>query len=208
MKTVNRKISELKKAEYNPRKLSPKAKKSLRESLKKFGIVDPIIINTNEIRKDIIIGGHQRLDQWEALENETIPCVELDLNEEDEKELNLRLNKNQGEFDYRLVESMFNLDTLMDIGFNESDFSAVLSDFEKSLEGIDTSDPVYPVSPKFDESYDYVLIFAETQMDFIWLKNVLEIKRKQDYKSQNIGVCKVVKVSELQRLHQEWISQK
>jgi len=207
MKIVERKITELIKAEYNPRKLSPKAKRSLRESLKKFGMVDPILVNMHPDRKNIIVGGHQRIEQWEGFGNKTIPCVELKLNQAEEKELNLRLNKNHGEFDYRLVEGMFDLDMLVDIGFNESDFAGILSDFEKSLEGIDSENSVYPISPKFDESYNYILIFSETQMDFTWLKNVLEIKIKQDYKSQNLGTCKVLKVSEFQKLYEKWTSQ-
>ena len=60
MKIVQRKTAELIGAEYNPRKISEKQKKDLRESLEKFGFVDPVIVNTHPERENIIIGGHQR----------------------------------------------------------------------------------------------------------------------------------------------------
>ena len=50
-------ISELKKYEFNPRIISDKQK--LKNSIKTFGFVDPIIIN-NKTKQ--IIGGHQRYD--------------------------------------------------------------------------------------------------------------------------------------------------
>ena len=48
MKIFQRKISDLKSSEYNPRKWSDKAIKDLTESIKEFGLVDPIIINRYE----------------------------------------------------------------------------------------------------------------------------------------------------------------
>jgi ParB-like chromosome segregation protein Spo0J len=60
MKLTTKKISELIPAEYNPRQLTKSQYKHLKESLKKFGMVDPVIINKNKDRKNIVIGGHQR----------------------------------------------------------------------------------------------------------------------------------------------------
>ncbi len=51
------KISKLKPALYNPRQITNKQYNDLKESITKFGLVDPIIVN-----KDMtVIGGHQRL---------------------------------------------------------------------------------------------------------------------------------------------------
>ena len=56
MKIRNIEISKLKPATYNPRQITKKQVKDLKESIEKFGVVDPIIVN-----KDFtIIGGHQR----------------------------------------------------------------------------------------------------------------------------------------------------
>ncbi len=103
MKVVKRKISELIPADYNPRRLTEKQEKHLTESLTEFGLVDPVIVNMNSDRKNIIIGGHQRLKVWQKLGNKEIDCVELDLSIEKEKELNIRLNANTGEWDIDLL---------------------------------------------------------------------------------------------------------
>lgn len=119
MKVVKRKISELIPADYNPRKLSPKQENDLKNSLQEFGLVDPIIINVNVDRKNVIIGGHQRLKVWQKLGNKEIDCVEVDLSLEKERELNVRLNKNTGEFDFDILLSEFEFDDLVDWGFED-----------------------------------------------------------------------------------------
>ena len=49
-------INKLKPASYNPRQISTKQYKDLKESVNRFGIVDPIIVNKNG---NVVIGGHQ-----------------------------------------------------------------------------------------------------------------------------------------------------
>ena len=82
-------INKLKPATYNPRQISTKQYKDLKQSIEKFGLVDPIITN-----KDFtIIGGHQRYKRCKELKHKQIDCVVLDLSKEEERELNIRLNK-------------------------------------------------------------------------------------------------------------------
>ena len=122
MKIVERKITELIEADYNPRRLTETQYKQLKNSLSTFGLVDPILININEERKNIIIGGHQRTKVWSDLGNDTIPCIELNLSLDQEKELNVRLNKNTGEFDFDMLANHFDEDQLLYFGFEENDF--------------------------------------------------------------------------------------
>ncbi len=103
---------------YNPRKLSQKAEDDLTKSIKRFGLVDPIIVNNNQIRKNIIIGGHQRYSIAKRLNLQKVPVVYLNLDIEKEKELNLRLNQNTGEWDYQLLKE-FDVTLLLDIGFDD-----------------------------------------------------------------------------------------
>ena len=125
-----RKISELKFAEYNPRTISKKQFKDLKASLSKFGLIDPIIINSSKDRHNIIIGGHQRSRAWLDLGNDTIPCVILDLPINDEMELNLRLNKNGGKFDDDLLLNYFDEELLFDVGFTVNDLNINLDKYE------------------------------------------------------------------------------
>ena len=81
-------INKLKPATYNPRQITKKQYNDLKDSLDKFSLVEPIVVN-----KDMtIIGGHQRLKICKELKHTEIDCVVLDLNKEQERELNIRLN--------------------------------------------------------------------------------------------------------------------
>ena len=114
MKVKKIEINKLQPASYNPRQISTKQYKDLKESIRKFDLCDPIIIN-----KDMtVIGGHQRLKICKELKYDKVDCVILDLTKEQEKELNIRLNKSGGEWDMDLL-SNFEIEELKDWGFKE-----------------------------------------------------------------------------------------
>lgn len=119
MQIIERNIADLIRAEYNPRELTQDQEKQLSDSLRRFGVVDPVIVNVHPDRKDIIIGGHQRSKVWQKLGNETIPTVELSLTLDQEKELNVRLNKNTGQFDMDMLKDHFETDDLIEWGFTD-----------------------------------------------------------------------------------------
>ncbi len=124
MEIINRKISELKFSEYNPRKLSKQQMDQLKQSLQGFGIVEPAVINSNPERKDIIIGGHQRIKVVKELGYNDFPCVEINLTIEREKELNIRLNKNVGEWDWETLIKSFSTSELINWGFTDNELPA------------------------------------------------------------------------------------
>lgn len=117
-------INLLKPAEYNPRALSETEGKHLRESLDTFGIVDPIIVNKNKDRENVIVGGHQRYFMWKQMGNKTIPVFYVDLTLEKEQELNLRLNKNVGHFDFDMLAN-FDEALLEAVGFNKYELNEI-----------------------------------------------------------------------------------
>ena len=117
MRIIKHKIKDLIRAEYNPRKINKIQEIDLRESLIRFGLVDPIIINVNKERKNIVIGGHQRIKIWAELGNNDIECNELNLTLDKERELNIRLNKSGGSFDDDLIKEFFEYEELTEWGF-------------------------------------------------------------------------------------------
>ncbi len=122
------KIDLLKVATYNPRKWDDAKKEKLRESINRFGLVDPIIVNSAPKRKNVVIGGHFRLKVAKELGYKEVPVVFLDIPDiEKERELNLRLNKNVGEWDLELLKE-FDLGVLLDVGFDDSDLSQIWDD--------------------------------------------------------------------------------
>lgn len=146
IQTVYVPIDKLIKADYNPRKWDEKALNDLKRSIKRFGIVDPAIVNIAPKRKNIVIGGHMRIEAAKALGIKEMPVVYVNLPDlEKEKELNLRLNKNQGEFDFSLLAN-FAEDFLTDIGFDSEDLDEIFDweddspevfDLKKELEKLD-----------------------------------------------------------------------
>ena len=95
--------------------MSDKQYKDLKASLEKFGLVDPIIINSD----NTVVGGHQRLRIMRELGAEYVPTVRVNLSKQDEMELNIRLNKNSGEFDLDVLANNFEVDELKDWGFKD-----------------------------------------------------------------------------------------
>ena len=128
MKIESKLIKDLKPATYNPRQISTKQFKDLKESIKKFGLVDPIIVN----KDNTVIGGHQRLKICKELKHIEIDCVVLDLSKEEERELNIRLNKNTGDFDMDILANEFDIDELVDWGFKHIDLDI---NIDKIVEG-------------------------------------------------------------------------
>ena len=121
LKIVMRKIADLKPAEYNPRQMNEQQDQDLEDSLKEFGFVDPAIINKHSDRMDVIIGGHQRIRKWGEMGHKKVPTVEVSLTEEKERELNIRLNKNTGEWDNGLLADNFDEVELLEWGFTIDD---------------------------------------------------------------------------------------
>ena len=116
MNIEKRKIEDLIPAEYNPRKqLKPgdAEYEKIKNSLLHFGYVDPIIINND----GTIIGGHQRATVMKDLGHTEVECVVVDLSKEDEKALNIALNKISGEWDMEKLGVL--LDELHTVGVME-----------------------------------------------------------------------------------------
>lgn len=110
-----KKISDLKPAPYNPRKSNAKQEEKLKASLEKFGVVEPIIFNK---QTGYIVGGHFRVRELKKLGYKEVDCVVVDLNEDDEKELNIRLNANTGEWDWDLLENEWDREDLENWGLD------------------------------------------------------------------------------------------
>ena len=141
-------VKELNPAPYNPRKWSDDAIAQLTDSIKSFGLVDPILVNGSPDRKNVVIGGHFRLKVAKDLGIKEVPVVYVDIPDiEQEKELNVRLNKNLGDWDYELLAE-FDETLLSTIGFDSEEIDTIFDlvvdepetfDLEKELKKLDIS---------------------------------------------------------------------
>lgn len=118
-------ISELKLPEYKFRKWNDIQKKDLKESITRFGCIDPLLANSAPGRENILIGGAFRLEVLKELSYTEIPVVYISVSDiEREKEINVRLNKNLGEFSFEFLKDLGE-DFLIDVGFSSEEIDSV-----------------------------------------------------------------------------------
>lgn len=191
MKVVERKISDLKESEYNPRLLTKSEYADLKRSLQEFGFVDPVIVNMNKDRENVIVGGHQRVKVWRDLGHDTVPCTEIDLTYEKERELNIRLNKNTGSWDYDVLANFFDIDELVDWGFTQSELQlGVGSGVEDEID--ENDDVIEEMEIRQYEHHDYIVLLFEESHDFLFALHKLGVKKIKIPEKKRIGLGRVI----------------
>ena len=129
MRTKLINISDLKLAQYNPRQMSEHDMASLVKSIRKFGFVEPVVVNR---RYNRVIGGHQRIIAAKQLSIKAVPVVYVSLNSKEEKTLNLALNRIHGDWDMEKLSvvleelKMDDGDDLSLTGFSEIEIGEIL----------------------------------------------------------------------------------
>jgi len=129
-------VNELMAAPYNARRHNKEQAEQLKKSISQFGMVDPIICNSAPKRKNITIGGYFRLEIAKELGMKTVPVVYVNIPDEDkERTLNIRLNRNTGEWDWELLAE-FDESFLADVGFESEELDNIFP-VEENLEQFD-----------------------------------------------------------------------
>jgi len=111
-----RKISELKNWEKNPRTITEKAFKELEKSVDALGNFEPLVINID----GTVIAGNQRLRlEMKRGNNEVDVYVpERELSEEEVKKIGVISNRHSGDWDMDILANEFD-DVLKDLGFDD-----------------------------------------------------------------------------------------
>lgn len=137
-------LNEIKAADYNPRKnLKPEDDEyqKLKRSIETFGFVEPLIVNE---RTMTIVGGHQRYKILRDLGISETEAVIVNLTPNDEKLLNVALNKIESDWDIDKLSDLFkelNLEVL-DLtvtGFNATELEKFFGNIEEANFGIKSS---------------------------------------------------------------------
>lgn len=155
--STTRQSKDLIKNGYNPRSLSESENRDLQKSVKEFGTVVPIVINIGS-RENIIIGGEQRAKIYTDLGIEEVECMipSRELTLEEERELNLRLNKNTGSWNEELLKE-FDMNLLLDVGFGDEELQNLFDDIDLVEDDFDLEKAIKetPVAKvKFGEIYE------------------------------------------------------
>lgn len=169
-------VSKLNAAPYNPRvELMPGMPEweKLKHSIEQFGNVEPIVWNK---RTGNVVGGHQRLKVLVDMGHTAVPCSIVDLDEAEEKLLNIALNKIKGQWDYDKLEAIlkdFDFEVATASGFSAEEIAILLAS-DDDLEGddVDYSDWDEPVEEQVvGGSYVVTLIFANAELATEWAEN-------------------------------------
>lgn len=127
-------IAKLQEFHKNPRILTKKAYSDLKNSIDKFGLIDKPII-THDFK---LIGGHQRCkilqDEGEIEVECWVPNREL--TEKEVEELNIRMNKNTGEWDFDVLANEWDTDDLALWGWSDKELG-IDAEEEKSPDETD-----------------------------------------------------------------------
>lgn len=131
---VELKRSEIRPAEYNPRVIDQEAKKALKRSIKRFGVVGGIIVNRRT--NNTIVGGHQKVaildEMYKYPENDYTLRVEMiDVDFETEKTLNVALNNSNisGRWDYEKLAQLIPDIDYKDAGLTDADLNMIGVDY-------------------------------------------------------------------------------
>lgn len=199
MKTTEIKIEKLKLAEYNPRTISEKELTNLKKSLEKFGFIQPVVIN-----KDFtVISGHQRIRAWKEMGNKEVPTLQVNITKNEEKALNLAMNRISGEWDVEKLYGVMNdlrITTELEFtGFDEKEVSKILDQFLEEEEDEPVSELLekLPAKAKKGDIYqldnhrlmcgdstdllDVKLLTEDRMMNMVWTDPPYNV----NYKSSN-----------------------
>ncbi|MBU1086887.1 MAG: ParB N-terminal domain-containing protein [Candidatus Omnitrophica bacterium] len=139
-------IDNLKEAPYNPRKMSRETFEKLKDSIRKFKMCIPLVVNKRTLH---VVGGNQRLKALRELGYTEVEVVLLDISLEEEMALNLALNKISGDFENSSLPVIFQ-EIMKDEGLlNLTGFS-----FQEVFQIIDTYIPNLIDDFNMDEATD------------------------------------------------------
>jgi DNA modification methylase len=135
-------VAELIQHPDNVRVWGDDARKQVTESLQLFDFVDPLVVN--KLNKKIV-GGNFRYDIAKELGYTEVPVVYIEIEDpEKERELLIRLNKNQAQFDWKALADFGEI-MLKDVGFSSEELDNIFPveetpekfDLEKELKKMD-----------------------------------------------------------------------
>lgn len=163
IEVVTMKVSDLKFGFGNPRKITPKKKEELRQSLEQNGDFGIFVIDEH----DNVIAGNQRASVLlEMNPNTDVTCKRLSGYTVSElKAINIKDNTHAGEWDLDLLAD-WTADLQLDLGLED----VFLDPNDRT---IDEMEPIHY------EKYDYVMIACRNELDYNELVRRLGIEGKK-----------------------------
>lgn len=155
-----KRIADMNRAAYNPRvDLQPEDEEyqAIERSLKRHGLVQPIVWNR---RTNTVVSGHQRLTVLEAQGETEVTVSVVDLDDIQEKELNVALNKITGEWDDDKLSVILNElgEEATDTGFTLPEIDVLRDELKSYFDDMTAPDEEEPTEEP-EESFLLSLTF-------------------------------------------------
>jgi ParB-like chromosome segregation protein Spo0J len=155
-----KRIADMNRAAYNPRvDLRPEDEEyqAIERSLKRHGLVQPIVWNR---RTNTVVSGHQRLTVLEAQGETEVTVSVVDLDDIQEKELNVALNKITGEWDDDKLSVILNElgEEAIDTGFTLPEIDVLRDELKSYFDDVTAPDEEEPTEEP-EESFLLSLTF-------------------------------------------------
>lgn len=152
-----KKIRDMDRAAYNPRiELIPgdTEYENLRRSITTYGLIIPVVWNK---RTNRVVGGHQRLTVLENEGETEVDVSVVDLDETQERQLNVALNKVEGGWDEEklgdLLAELGEDATLT--GFTQQEIDSLTNDIDSLIDGDTVDEELKAIEELFNVSLTF-----------------------------------------------------
>lgn len=157
MQIERKKIRELNRAAYNPRiDLIPGDVEydNLRRSITTYGMIIPVVWNR---RTGNVVGGHQRLTVLENEGETEVDVSVVDLDETQERQLNVALNKIEGGWDEeKLAVLLAELGADAPLtGFTQQEIDSLTNDIDSLIDGDTVDEELRAIEELFNVSLTF-----------------------------------------------------
>lgn len=164
-------------------------------SIKEFGFVQPIVVRDD----DQIIIGHGRLLAAKRLGLDEIPVIKADhLTEAEARALRIADNK-VSESDWEGEALAVEIEQLQEsevdeilTGFDDSEINEILGVEGDEEEGEKEKEGEVEFTPELRREHNYVVLFFETDVDWLQLKSILDLDTVKALHSKEGFECKGV----------------
>jgi hypothetical protein len=160
------------------------------ESLSEFGQHRRLVVR--QANREIIVGNHTYMAAktlgWESID---VLVVDDDETKAIRRAIADNATRDRAEWDKELLAEQ--LERVGPVpGYDENEVAGLLASLEKTLSK--KEQPVFPITPRFNESYDYVVVIATNDMDAAFLRTHFEMQKEANYKNSGVGTSHVLTV--------------
>ena len=179
MQIIQKKLADIVPYANNTKKHDETQIKNVAESIKKYGWVQPIVIDND----GTIVIGHCRALAAEKLGMEEVPCVVVsDLTEEEINALRIVDNKtNESPWDFDLLSA-----ELPEIDLSDFEFDFGIEDEEKT-EIVEDEAPEVEFSEILGEENNYLVLQFKTDIDWLNAQSIFGLETVKSYSTRKDG---------------------